>query len=298
MKISKTRKGLKRKPLGDYVSCCDGGAAVIMRHQAIELLSSVFGDFELLPLVSELGEYSVVNIMTVLDCIDYENAEYSILPEIEKNAPPRILTYRKYAFRAEAIQGHHIFRIINHPKSGMYVDDVFVAEVEKHNLTGFAFKQIWTDEEPAQAQEEPVIEEPLVGTMTDEDFDFIEESLNITLPETYKSALRENRPAQCGLPLAILSDPKKIVEVNQKLRSNGIHRILLRPEHFVCCYHQRDNVYRFLDLSVSDSPLYKFGGARKIKYSPDNLARNKEFNSLEHFINMCCQMTRIYQKND
>ena len=117
-----------------------------MKHAAIEKLRPIMGIFEMLPLSSKDGDYSVVNILTVLDCVDYVNSRYVSLKARATDRYPRILRFEKCSLLPEAIHGHHIFRIINHPKSRLYVDEVFVNEVVKQGITGFAFEQIWASE--------------------------------------------------------------------------------------------------------------------------------------------------------
>ena len=304
IRLDGTRQGLNwyprvmkranEKPVGDNISCLSPGFIILSRH-ALTPLSPLLGNIEELSLMCDFGDYVVINVLDVLDCVDYDSSKFIRFSQQDPNILPRIMRFEEYAFFPERIGNHHIFKIPDESNTHIFVDDVFFNAVKEHNITGFDFIQVWTDEKSEFADETSINKEPLPNTMGDEDFACIEQALNITLPETYKSALRENRLAQCGLPLAILSDPQAVIEVNQRLRLKGIRGTLLKPEHFVCCYDKRDRVYRFLDLSNPDSPLYMFEDTRKGKYSPDNLARNKEYDSLEHFINMYCMMTRIFK---
>ena len=114
-----------------------------MRREAIEKIRSVLGNFELLSLDCDFGDYWAINVLDVLDCIDYENAEFVRFSKKNENEIPRIMTFIKYAFHLEKLRNNHIFKVIDCPKAAIFVDDVFVKEVAKHNITGFKFKLVW-----------------------------------------------------------------------------------------------------------------------------------------------------------
>lgn len=136
----------KDHPLGDYVDCLSGDI-LILTDSAIELLRPVMGKFEKLQLFSNYEKsYTAVNVLTVLNCVDYEKSEYIRFPQTDPNIIPRIMMFDRYVFRLDAIKNHHIFRIIDEPKSALFVDDVFVSEVENLGITGFMFKQVWDSE--------------------------------------------------------------------------------------------------------------------------------------------------------
>ena len=128
----------KKTRLGDYVSKLDGDV-MILEKKAIEKLYPIMGEVEILPLICDFGDYWAVNILNVLDCIDYDKSEFVWLNEEEH----RIMYFKKYVFRSEQIEGHHLFKIIDLPKSAIFVDDIFVDLVKKCKITGFSFKPVW-----------------------------------------------------------------------------------------------------------------------------------------------------------
>ena len=132
----------RRRKLGDFISSYDSGA-MILERQAIEKLSPVLGRIEILPLLCPFGDYRCVNVLGTVDCLDYENSEFSAFDYPNPDGTPRVIMFQKYAFIPERLQGSHVFRLANTPKGGLYADDVFVEEVAKHGITGFEFNLLW-----------------------------------------------------------------------------------------------------------------------------------------------------------
>ena len=129
-------------PLGSYVSCLQGGI-LILERKALALLRPIMGDVEVLPIICDFGDYIIANVLTVIDCIDYEKSKYIRYNQIDPKVVPRIMCFENYAFHPEAIQNRHIFRTTEEPSSCIFVDDVFVDKVNAVGLTGFKFKKVW-----------------------------------------------------------------------------------------------------------------------------------------------------------
>lgn len=128
-------------PLGRYISMLTNDI-LIMERQAITEILPVLGEVEILPIICDFGDYCAVNILTVLDAFDRENSVYVPF----RHDPNRIMMFKKFAFFQSAIQNHHIFKIREATKTYIFVDDIFVHEVEKHNITGFRFVLEWETE--------------------------------------------------------------------------------------------------------------------------------------------------------
>lgn len=129
-------------PLGDYISKLSGDV-LIMRRTVIEILRPVLGNIEILPLDCDFGDYWAVNILDVLDCIDYNHAEVKRFPKKNEYETPRIMRFINYAFHPDKIQGHHVFKIVDCPKAAIFVDETFLNEIAKHDITGFKCKLVW-----------------------------------------------------------------------------------------------------------------------------------------------------------
>ena len=100
------------------------------------------GAVEFLPLINEEKIFWIVNIVRVLDCIEYEKSEYKKFPNSRK-----VMRFKKYYFKPEIISNEHIFKIKDMPLSAPFVSDEFKKVVEENNLTGFKFELVWDSEE-------------------------------------------------------------------------------------------------------------------------------------------------------
>lgn len=97
----------------------------------------------ILPLFSAVGKLWVglagtINIITVLNCIDYEHAKYKMFSDQK-----RIMRFETYSFFEDKINQTHIFKIIDEPVRKPFVSDTFKNAVEEAGLTGFRFELVW-----------------------------------------------------------------------------------------------------------------------------------------------------------
>lgn len=128
--------------LGDYISSLSSDA-LILERKAIDKLNGLMGNIEILPLECDFGDYLVINIMDVLECIDYEKSEFELLSDKIVDGRPRISHFKHYEFIKDKIDGYNVFKIIDIRKSGIFVNDIFVDSVEKQGITGFKFELVW-----------------------------------------------------------------------------------------------------------------------------------------------------------
>ena len=111
-------------------------------RRALEVLLPLMGDsVEILPMLCDEGDYSAVNVIDVIDAIDYEKSKFERF-----KCSGRIMCFDKYAFVPEKVAGKHIFKIVDHPKSNSFVSDEFMQVVEKNGLTGFKSELVWDSE--------------------------------------------------------------------------------------------------------------------------------------------------------
>lgn len=72
-------------------------------------------------------EYYGINVISVLDIVDYEKAKY-----IKFKSSDKIMLFTKYAFRmCDELKKHHIFKTIDEPRRGAFVSEKFKEAVEK-----------------------------------------------------------------------------------------------------------------------------------------------------------------------
>ncbi len=84
-----------------------------------------------------MDNYYVINVTTVLDCIDYEKAEYKAFDD------GSVMYFTKYAFRRDIIKKLNIFKTIEFPNADVFVSDEFRDRVLNHGLLGFNFVEVW-----------------------------------------------------------------------------------------------------------------------------------------------------------
>ncbi|MDM5186266.1 suppressor of fused domain protein [Bacillus sp. DX4.1] len=140
----------------------------IFTKKAVDVVFDLMkGKVEILPLVHERYECYAINVMNVLECIDYENAE-----------PNNFAGFDKFAFLSEKIKGEHIFRALNTKhKYGdfpivsvqTFVSDEFKERIVDSELKGFDFDLVWTSDE--ENNEQPIENNPMIRPTSIEDFE-------------------------------------------------------------------------------------------------------------------------------
>ena len=131
----------KNPKFGDRSECM---GVLVFSQKAIEKLYDLIkDDVEILPLECDYGEFSLINVTTVLDAIDHENSKYEYIEGTNK-----IMYFEKYAFLEDVVKGHDIFKITDRRTSHVFVSDRFAQTVEQSKLKGFRFELAWDSEAP------------------------------------------------------------------------------------------------------------------------------------------------------
>jgi hypothetical protein len=94
---------------------------------------------ELLPLVSQVGEYYVYNITTVADILNHEQSKIKWYNKNHDIA----MEIKRYHCHSEKLAGLTIFRLVEKPAS-TFVTQAFVDRVKEHGLEGFHFIKLWS----------------------------------------------------------------------------------------------------------------------------------------------------------
>jgi hypothetical protein len=114
----------------------------VLSERGVAILKDLIcGSAEILPLKYKREQYYVLNVTNILDCIDYSKAQY-----IPFSSSGRPMVFTNYAFKYEAVKNEHIFKIIEHPKSNVFVSDYFRNRVIESGLVGFRFEEVWNSE--------------------------------------------------------------------------------------------------------------------------------------------------------
>lgn len=115
----------------------------IFDQSAVDILKDLLiGNAEILPLDCEYGKYFAINVIKVLDCIDYEKAEFKMFRDGK-----RIMRFTKYAFDLLKVGNEHLFKIVDEPLRRPFVSDEFRNRILLNDLTGFKFELAWDSDE-------------------------------------------------------------------------------------------------------------------------------------------------------
>lgn len=132
-----------RKPLSDVTCLSLIPGIPVFNKKALEVLDAFINDsVEILSLNCNKGEFFAINVINILDCIDYDKSEY-----ISFKSSGRIMRFEKYVFIKESVKEKHIFKIIDEPRRRAFVSDEFRNKVLESSLTGFKFELAWDSEE-------------------------------------------------------------------------------------------------------------------------------------------------------
>ena len=114
----------------------------VFDNKAVSELSCMLkNEAEILPLHSEDGTFYAINVIDVLDCIDYKKSEYKTFRDGK-----RIMCFTKYSFIESIIKKHNIFKIKDEPLKRPFVSDEFKNIVQSSGLIGFKFELAWESE--------------------------------------------------------------------------------------------------------------------------------------------------------
>lgn len=117
------------------------GAPVLSENAIMKLQDLIKGVVEVLPLNYSKEQYYAINVLDVVDCIDYDKAKCKMFGDGK-----RVMRFIEYSFKPEIIQNKHIFKIPELCKSCVLVSDEFRNRVLKSGLDGFAFHELWDSE--------------------------------------------------------------------------------------------------------------------------------------------------------
>ena len=124
------------RPWNDYP--CIGLSLPAFSGRAVDALRDLLEpNGELLPLISDVGEYYAYNVTTVADVLDEEKSEISW--GLEQAYASRII---RFEFHADRLDRLAIFRI---PQTTVecLVTEVFAERVREHRLQGFHLAKVW-----------------------------------------------------------------------------------------------------------------------------------------------------------
>jgi hypothetical protein len=102
------------------------------------------------------ARYSLFFLTNVLDALDEAESKVLYFTDSKK-----VMRIAKYAFQLPVVQGQFLFTLSQRVRSNRLVTDEFVDLVREHQLTGFSFLPIWSEETgPAQLEGIPDYNKP------------------------------------------------------------------------------------------------------------------------------------------
>lgn len=132
----KVTNSKKKRKLPDSPALCTGIKVVNDKTKRI-LENVLHNEVEFLPLVHSTESFWIVNVVNLVDAIDYDTA-------IPFRATPTIIThFKQHGFYKEKVSNQWIFKLPEMPFTRIYVTEAFKEVVEQNNLTGFQFEQVW-----------------------------------------------------------------------------------------------------------------------------------------------------------
>ena len=102
------------------------------------LFTKIKNEVEILPL--RIGNENLygINVLTILDAVNYEKSDYKMFRDGK-----RIMKFNKISFKDSIIQGKNIFKIVDLKRSLIFVSEEFKRIVEENGLEGFLFELAW-----------------------------------------------------------------------------------------------------------------------------------------------------------
>lgn len=127
---------IEKRKKGDCPSFTGGD--LIFSEKAVKALGDLLKDnVEVLPLLYDKEKYYLINVLQLLDCVDYEKAE------VIRFDSGDIMLFTRYAFKPESVRNINIFKIVDMPKCNVFVSDEFRNKVLESGLKGFSFEEVW-----------------------------------------------------------------------------------------------------------------------------------------------------------
>lgn len=109
----------------------------VFNERAFKTLQPLISqNIESFQLESESDSLYAINVLKVVDCLDYEKSEIEWLPE------GNIMLIDRYVFKNDCAKGEHIFKIRQAELKDVLVSEEFKKLVESSGLEGLIFNPI------------------------------------------------------------------------------------------------------------------------------------------------------------
>lgn len=119
-----------------------GALGVLMiSERARKCLEDIIGRYvEFIPVCANGKPYYIVNLLNVLDAVDYSKSVFRVLDT------GLVVGLEKYAFSEDRLQGNDMFKILLNGR--IYSTEIFVSDkikqtIEENGLSGVKFIKVW-----------------------------------------------------------------------------------------------------------------------------------------------------------
>ncbi len=143
----------RRRPIADFSDLYPG--ILVLNDKAVNKLEKYFEntvEYLALNVKNSPVKFTMVNIINVIDCLDYEKSIFSRYPD-----DGQIFHCRKYVFQESLVGKQHLFKAPEFARAVLFASDAFKQTVEEEGLTGFVFKLVWDSEEISEPEEEEIL---------------------------------------------------------------------------------------------------------------------------------------------
>jgi hypothetical protein len=138
--IPLVEEGMPTDDLGDYPTLGITPTFSCRATDALRPLLERAG--ELLPLISDAGEFYVYNVTKVVDALDETQSVFTRF-----QSTGRVMKIDRYVFKPDMLSGLTIFKVPQAPKGRPLVTQLFVDAVTRAGLSGFDFEHLWRPEQ-------------------------------------------------------------------------------------------------------------------------------------------------------
>jgi len=115
---------------------------LVVSKKTIEVFSDLLeGAVEYLPVECDNMDYYLINVVNIVDCIDYERSEVKRF-----SSSGRIMKFKKFAFKDDKVGNNHIFKIPELTKGYIFVSDVLKNRILQSKIAGIGFEEVWNSE--------------------------------------------------------------------------------------------------------------------------------------------------------
>lgn len=128
----------------DHPKLWNAYQTMVLSKRGLNALKDILKDsVEIIPLQCKGREYFVVNILNIINALNYNKSEFEVFPS------GLVVDVTKYSFLKEKLEGVNIFKIFLNDRisvTKIFVSETFKNIVEENELKGFKFEEVWDSE--------------------------------------------------------------------------------------------------------------------------------------------------------